>query len=102
MKAVRDKDLCKNCNYCKVAIACSGEENCIACGSCVEACPYSARRLVNDDNVLKTISCMINNQWMDVPSHQSVLKVLESFGFRSTFYPEDGSIFAPCRTGGCF
>ncbi|MFX0208263.1 MAG: radical SAM protein [Candidatus Hodarchaeota archaeon] len=103
MKITIDKNLCQKCNFCRAAIACPGEENCIACGSCVEACPYSARRLVNDDNNKRSIvTCTIDGQLMEVQSHQSVLQVLESLGCHVTSYPEKDSLFAPCRTGGCF
>jgi len=102
LKVVIDQNLCRNCNYCKVVIACPGEDNCIACGSCVEACPYTARRLVPDDRKPSKVTCTINGQQMDVQSHQSVLQVLESLGFQITSYPDKRSIFAPCRTGGCY
>ncbi|UCG00864.1 MAG: radical SAM protein [Candidatus Heimdallarchaeota archaeon] len=102
MRVIVDKSLCKNCNYCKVAIACSGEETCIACGSCVDACPYSARKLIENGREAINVGCTINGQYIDVQSHQSVLQVLESFGYQITSFPEKDSIFAPCRTGGCY
>lgn len=102
LKATVDKSLCKNCNYCKVANACPGEENCIACGSCVDACPYSARKLIENGRELSNVTCTISGQQMEVQSRQSVLQVLESLGFQITSFPIKDSIFAPCRTGGCY
>ncbi|MFX1506910.1 MAG: 4Fe-4S binding protein [Promethearchaeota archaeon] len=91
MKITIDKNLCQNCNFCKVAIACPGEENCIACGSCVDACPYSARRLLINDNKRSTVIYTIDSKLMEVQSHQSVLQVLESLGFHITSYPQKNS-----------
>ena len=102
LKVVIDQNLCRNCNYCQVAIACPGETNCIACGSCVEACPYTARRLVSSERERSKVTCTINGQQLEVQSHQSVLQVLESLGFQIVSYPDKNSIFAPCRTGGCY
>lgn len=102
LKVIIDKNRCKSCEYCKVAIACPGEDECTVCGSCLDACPYFARKLVKDETILSIISCTINNQQVQVPSHQTVLQVLESLGFLITSYPTKNSIFAPCRTGGCF
>ncbi|MFX1516257.1 MAG: radical SAM protein [Promethearchaeota archaeon] len=102
MKVAIDQNLCRNCNYCQVAIACPGEDSCIACGSCVDACPYTARRLVPADRESSKVTCTINGQKIEVRSHQSVLRVLESLGFQVVSYPNKDSIFAPCRTGGCY
>ena len=102
MRAITDKSLCRNCNYCNVAIACSGEEACIACGSCIDACPYFARKLVANGRKSSNVTCTINGQQMDVQGHQSVLQALELLDFRITSFPTKDSIFAPCRTGGCY
>ncbi|MFX1285519.1 MAG: radical SAM protein [Promethearchaeota archaeon] len=102
MKVVIDKNLCKNCKFCEVGIACPGQDECTACGSCVDACPYSARKLVEDKKEESFVSCTINDQQMQVPNHQTVLQVLESLGFQIASYPTKDAIFAPCRTGGCY
>ena len=39
---------------------------------------------------------------MQIPIHQTVLHVLKLLGFPITSYPTKESIFAPCRTGGCY
>ncbi|MFX0123626.1 MAG: radical SAM protein [Candidatus Hodarchaeota archaeon] len=102
MRVSIDQNLCRNCNYCKVAIVCSGEETCIACGACVDACPYSARKFIEDDRKSVNVNCIINGQQVEVSKYQSVLQVLESLGFKITSYPDKNSIFVPCRTGGCY
>lgn len=85
-----------------MAIVCSGEETCIACGACVDACPYSARKFIEDDRKSVNVNCIINGQQVEVSKYQSVLQVLESLGFKITSYPDKNSIFVPCRTGGCY
>ncbi len=102
LKVIIDKDLCKDCKFCEVAIACPGQDECTACGSCVITCLFSARKLVKDKKELLIVKCTINGQQMQVPSHQTVLQVLESLGFQITSYPTRDAIFAPCRTGGCY
>ncbi|MFX0118512.1 MAG: radical SAM protein [Candidatus Hodarchaeota archaeon] len=102
MKVIIKKSRCRSCSYCQVAVACPGEEDCTACGSCISACPYSARELVDNRRENSQVSCVINGQKLEVRSYQTVLQVLESLGFQVTSYPNKGSIFAPCRTGGCY
>lgn len=81
LKVIIDKNLCKDCKFCEVAIACPGQDECTACGSCVDACPFLARKLVKDKKESLIVKCTINGQQMQVPSHQTVLQVLESLGF---------------------
>ena len=102
MKVIIDKNRCSNCNYCKVAISCPGEEECTICGSCLAACPSSARKLVKGKKKSSVVTCTINGQQMQIPIHQTVLHVLKLLGFPITSYPTKESIFAPCRTGGCY
>ncbi|MBD3192639.1 MAG: radical SAM protein [Candidatus Heimdallarchaeota archaeon] len=104
MKPQIDESRCTNCNYCKSAIKCPGEENCTACGACIDACPQLARSLVKEEKQPSLITCTIDHQTMHIPSQQTVLQVLESLGFSPTRFPtnESKEIFTPCRTGGCY
>lgn len=101
-----NKTQCQGCNYCKEAISCPGEKKCTSCGACVAGCPFHARRLVNNlQQERRSITCFVNGQKISVCGRKTVLYVLETLGFRATFFPEYNNknvIFAPCRTGGCY
>ncbi|MFW9992978.1 MAG: radical SAM protein [Candidatus Odinarchaeota archaeon] len=99
-----DKNRCTGCHYCEVAIACPGEEHCTECGACIDACPQSARSLSPSKEKRAKVTCIVNGETIHISSRQNVLQALESLGYSITSFPEENpnSIFAPCRTGGCW
>ncbi|MFX1533550.1 MAG: radical SAM protein [Promethearchaeota archaeon] len=102
MQIITAKDRCVNCNYCRTAISCPGEENCTGCGACVKACPQIARRLIRSEDEVPSINCEIDGKKVQTSSRKTVLQVLESLDYSITSFPEKNSLFAPCRTGGCW
>ena len=93
---------CVGCNFCTLSIACPGEVNCIGCGACVSACPYSAKFLREITEERRTVELTINGVRYEVPERITVLRALELAGFEVSRLPSGGDIFAPCKTGGCW
>ncbi len=100
--AFKLKDLCRKCGYCDNWINCPGLENCTGCGSCTVACPHEARILVPDKRERKHVKIKVEGETYFVPERITVLKALETIGYRFSSLPEKDAIFAPCRTGGCW
>ena len=97
----RLEELCQNCGFCTLSIACPGEAKCTGCGVCVEACPYSAKILKRVEK-REPIEIEIDGRRLEVPERITVLKALETAGYQISRFPKEGSIFAPCLTGGCW
>ncbi|MHA2295810.1 MAG: radical SAM protein [Candidatus Hodarchaeales archaeon] len=102
MVIVIDKSRCIDCHYCEIAIACPGQENCTGCGTCVDSCPQSARKLVKGKEKPREINCYVDGEKVTTSDNQTVLNLLETLGFSKTSFPDKKAIFAPCRTGGCY
>ena len=96
------KDLCANCAYCKNAIKCPGEEYCVACNSCIDACPQSAKVYVEVDREVEKYNLLIDGEIHTVLEDQTILNVLETLGYESSRFPKPDTIFTPCKTGGCW
>jgi pyruvate formate lyase activating enzyme len=98
----RIKERCPSCGFCEQHISCPGEEDCIGCGACVEACPYNAKFLSPVYENRKFVRVKVDGAIYEVPERITVLKALEYIGFKSSIIPKKDKIFAPCRTGGCW
>ena len=95
-------DKCKSCGFCELYIACPGESNCSGCGACVAACPNSAKVLKEVEEERKFIEVKIDGHALEVPERITALRALELAGHQISKLPDEGEIFTPCRTGGCW
>jgi len=94
--------LCRNCGFCKHMISCQGEEDCLGCGACVDACPHSARILQEDQRRRPLTTIKVDGESFQVPRGITILRALELLGHRVSMVPDKEAIHAPCRTGGCW
>jgi pyruvate formate lyase activating enzyme len=101
-QATTNRNLCKNCAYCKNAIKCPGEEFCVICKSCIDACPQSARSFIEIEKEVEEFNLLIDGEVYTVFENQTILNVLEFLGYKTADYPQDDAIFTPCKTGGCW
>ncbi|HID05606.1 MAG TPA: radical SAM protein [Armatimonadetes bacterium] len=93
---------CTGCEVCRTIATCPSPTQCIGCGICALACPYDARRLVTVDERQQLIRITVNGNKFKVPERITILKALELCGINIGERHNEGEIFAPCRTGGCF
>jgi pyruvate formate lyase activating enzyme len=100
-KAIRNNNKCLNCNICKEIISCPGKFNCIGCMACYLACPNEAIELIESE-IKREIKVIINGEVFYVPENITILKALELLGYKISKFPNEGDIFAPCCTGGCY
>ena len=64
---------------------------------------YSSEKSHPETNVMaRKISIEIDGTETEVPKGIPVKKALELNGYKTSRYPEKGSIFTPCETGGCW
>jgi pyruvate formate lyase activating enzyme len=91
---------CRNCNFCKTSIACA--KQCIGCGACVAACPYSARVLEESLEERAAVKIKVDGESFELPERITILKALEILGYEISSFPSKSGIAAPCKTGGCW
>lgn len=99
---LRYEELCTNCLFCDLSIACPGSHACTGCGTCVTACPSEARHLNPDPRPRKTINLEVDRKSIEVPERITLLRALELLGFTFSKFPDESDFFAPCQTGGCW
>ncbi|MEX2720656.1 MAG: 2Fe-2S iron-sulfur cluster-binding protein [Candidatus Wukongarchaeota archaeon] len=100
--AFKQEELCKKCRFCETWIACPGIKSCTGCRSCIVACPHEARKLIPDKRERGQVRIKVERETYFVPERITVLKALEMISYRFSLFPEKDTIFAPCRTGGCW
>jgi pyruvate formate lyase activating enzyme len=101
LRVLKDEKLCRNCGFCSTVNKCLNVD-CIGCLACYYACPYEARKIIEDRSERKTIKIMIDGTWHIVPEKISVKEALKFSGYNIGIYPEEGNIQAPCNLGGCW
>lgn len=98
---VKDTNRCKNCKFCKKVINCPSPSDCIGCKSCFLGCPFEAIDEINYNN-WNLIKIFVNKEKFYVPKLITIKSALNYAGFQISRFPEEGDIFAPCETGGCY
>lgn len=101
-QVMRHEELCTNCLFCDLSIACPGSHACTGCGVCVTACLNEARHLIPDPLPRKTINLEVDGESHEVPERITLLRALELLGFTFSRFPNESDFFAPCKTGGCW
>ena len=99
------ENLCAHCGFCETQILCPGVDECVGCGACVDACPNQAKILKEIYEARKPVKIKVDGETFEVPERITVLKALELLGFNVSRLPVSNSaktIYAPCRTGGCW
>lgn len=86
---------CTGCGNCRT-IQCS--EPCSSCGTCQLACPSGALIPGEQDETL----CTVTVNGVRVRARGTVKNALEAAGFRVSSLPDEGDLFAPCGSGGCW
>ncbi|MEM0082943.1 MAG: radical SAM protein [Candidatus Nezhaarchaeales archaeon] len=102
LKARTLSERCAKCGFCTHYINCPGREDCHGCGSCVNACPYEAKVLLEVEVPDFYVTVKIDCEKYQVPRGVTIIKALELVGFRISRLPGGGDIYAPCMTGGCW
>ncbi len=102
LHVVRHEELCTNCLFCELSIACPSSQACTGCGTCVTACPNEARHLIPDPCARKTINLEVDGESHEVPERITLLRALELLGFTLSKFPDESDLFVPCQTGGCW
>lgn len=100
-KIIIDKKKCKECGLCSEYSVCINS-SCVGCLACYHACPYEARKIVEDDAPRKTVKITIDGLDYEVPERITIKRALEICGYRIGIYPDEGDIQAPCNLGGCY
>jgi len=107
----RDSKECRDCGFCTEHFICPGvgkpsierfETACVDCGLCLMACPYKAVQRLRDTVPRKQVKINIDGTDFAVPERITIKRALQLLGLEFSRFPESGSIFAPCETGGCF
>lgn len=104
--AKKNPKKCKECGICADIVACSsnkiGEaENCIGCEACYLACPNEAIEMFEREKLDK-IKIVVNGEYFSVPEKITIMKALELIGYKTSKFPGEGVLFAPCKVGGCW
>jgi len=69
---------------------------------CFQGCPNEAIFRVEDYEPRKYVKIRIGSESFEVPERITLKRALELLGFRFSKIPEEGKIYAPCETGGCY
>jgi len=100
--AARLENRCRQCSFCESHISCPGIRECVGCGTCVDACPNTAKVLQKVSQERPIIKVLVDGQAFEIPSRITILRALELLGYEASRLPGGSDIFAPCRTGGCW
>jgi len=92
---------CQECGFCSSTIQCPSPNTCIGCKACYLGCPHDAIECQSIEPP-GTIEIQINGESFEVFQNVTIKKALELAGFKISRYPEPGTFFAPCETGGCY
>ncbi|MEM2091677.1 MAG: radical SAM protein [Candidatus Bathyarchaeia archaeon] len=92
---------CRDCGFCSTVNICLNAE-CIGCLSCYYACPYEAKRIIEDKSERRYVKVLIDGVQYSVPERISVKEALRLSGYNIGIFPEEGDIQAPCNLGGCW
>lgn len=68
----------------------------------MEACPANARYLKSIPAGRKKISVSIDGRSYQFSNYMTILNALLDIGYEVSYFPGEGQIYAPCRTGGCW
>ena len=98
--AKKVEEVCVRCGLCEEIVACANPVNCAGCLACVVACPYNAR--VVEEIEVSAIKVFIEGVEYEVADGVTAKEALRQAGFSISKLPNEGRLYAPCETGGCF
>lgn len=96
-----DRSICRGCNLCREVSVCVNT-NCVGCLACYYACPYEARRIVEDGSERRFIRISVDGVEYSVPERITLKEALKLCGYNFDVFPGRNGLYSPCGLGGCW
>ncbi|MCX8161551.1 MAG: radical SAM protein [Candidatus Bathyarchaeota archaeon] len=90
-----DRSLCRECNFCRDVSRCVNA-SCVGCLACYYACPYEARKIVEDDRKRSVVKISVDGVEHSVPEGLTLKEALKLCGYSFD------SLHPLCGLGGCW
>lgn len=100
-RVIVDRSICRGCNFCKDVFRCVNIE-CVGCLACYYACPYEARRIIEDKRERRIVRISVDGVEYGVPEGLTLKEALKLCGYNFDVLPGRSNLYAPCGLGGCW